>query len=764
MLIPLSGMVMIWKREKTESYITKAHLFLLAAGILMCMLSDAGYQRCERFVTDKPAACILEVMDLTGLKEDRAIYDCRLTEVNGEDVGRFPGTRVRLTIYNVNEEQREITDNIRFIDPVGRVVSSEIVLSRATGKRNPGGFDYNRYLRGKGIGLVAGTNSLKIQENGSRADGIKRKLLEKRWDYMDSLDMSEEMKGVVSGILFGDTSSIDEELYDDFKRNGTAHILAVSGLHVGILYRVLRKLLGKGDRGTAITVLILLCYGCVTLWAVPVTRAILMVIVSIIADRLERRYDLLCCLMAVAFVLALQHPYCIFQSGFQMSFLAVSSMSIIGERLSRKMDRRLAYILAVQIGTIPYIAYTYNYVSLLAMFINIPVVYILSLTVPIALTGFGLFMMLGSCLITERSVEGLISILVYINKFFGNISLFSPDVVSPSPFVVVFVYFLTFYICSETFEIWKNRRVSFRHIPVRIAAVICVLCSILSSEPFQNADIVMVDVGQGDAVHFRFDPGRRRIVGLLPVPFDRDVNVIIDGGGTEDYNIGKKTLKPYFLRNGVRKVDLAYATHLHTDHYKGLQELAKEDMVRELKTEGCTGDKLLIGPDTKAVLDGKVYRSGGITHSGATVESDSEDRIEIIYPDVQDPDTDDENRNSLIFKVYIKSVTVLITGDLGEEGERALVEKYRGTDVLDCDILKVCHHGSKYSSSPEFLKAVSPKIALIGVGRNNTYGHPAPETLERLKDCGAKVYRTDENGAVGIIIKGSRIEIDTMIE
>ena len=149
-------------------------------------------------------------------------------------------------------------------------------------------------------------------------------------------------------------------------------------------------------------------------------------------------------------------------------------------------------------------------------------------------------------------------------------------------------------------------------------------------------------------------------------------------------------------------------------------------------TTGKTGDVITFG-NASGNLFGKLFgstarfaaelhRSNMRTRLHGTNEPDGRnepDRIEIIWPDVRDPDTDDENKNSLIFKVYINGITVLITGDLGEEGEHDLVERYRGTGVLDCDVLKVCHHGSKYSSSAEFLEAVSPKVALIGVGKNN---------------------------------------------
>jgi competence protein ComEC len=136
--------------------------------------------------------------------------------------------------------------------------------------------------------------------------------------------------------------------------------------------------------------------------------------------------------------------------------------------------------------------------------------------------------------------------------------------------------------------------------------------------------------------------------------------------------------------------------------------------------------------------------------AGEAVRVSDRCRILLLWPLERDPTTDDENVNSLIFRVEINGYSVLVTGDLTEEGEQAMLEEYRGTSMLDCDVLKVAHHGSRYSSTTEFLEAVSPKIAVISVGRN-TYGHPTPEAIRRLKACGAKVYRTDRMGAVGIV-------------
>ena len=132
--------------------------------------------------------------------------------------------------------------------------------------------------------------------------------------------------------------------------------------------------------------------------------------------------------------------------------------------------------------------------------------------------------------------------------------------------------------------------------------------------------------------------------------------------------------------------------------------------------------------------------------------------IEILWPLEAETDSEDENYFSLIFKVREKNMTILVTGDITSEGEAALIDHYRGSNKLKCDILKVCHHGSRYSSSDEFLDAVDPQVAVIGVGKNN-YGHPSNEVIEKLSKKGIMVFRTDLNGAVGFIDRKGKLEV-----
>ncbi|MBR3786411.1 MAG: DNA internalization-related competence protein ComEC/Rec2 [Firmicutes bacterium] len=652
-------------------------------------------------------------------KGERAVTGVVLdTEQKEEETCRFTvdagGERILLTCYrNMENPWILIGETITFW--------GEVMLPPEPG--NPRTFDYRRYLLTRGIEYVCVTDDISVRQGRtSLYYRIKKGIIEKREAYLQALSVDKEAEGVLRGILFGDKSRMDEDTYDAFRKNGTAHVLAVSGLHVGMLYGIYRWLYTRWKKRilTAAFLAFLFLYGTAALWAVSVTRAVGLIVLVVLGRTADRRYDLLTALSAMALFSMVKNPYVVFGAGFQMSFLAVLSIVFLQRPFAKIIGEKWAVPLAVQAGLLPYMAYTFNYVSFTGILCNVPVIFLTSLLVPTGIAGFMVYLCFGRLLPgLSQMLEAVTSLMVWCNGLFEAEGMLSFDVISPPLWIVIIIYGMLFFCASEYFHIYYHRKAWQKMLGPVLLIIVCIFAGAWADwTSFDKAELVFVDVGQGDCLHLKTSEER---------------HILIDGGGKYGYNTGEKTLKPYLLKNRITEIDLAAATHLHLDHYAGLAELAACYPVKRMLTEGKAGQQVIL---------------------------EDRYRLEILWPREQNPDTDDENENSLIFMVHHNGLKTLVTGDITEEGEEMLLKAYRDTDKLQADILKIAHHGSPYSTSDAFLNAVQPKVAVISVGRNN-YGHPSEIVIEKLEQKGIMVFRTDLDGAVGIINRKGIISVCT---
>lgn len=601
------------------------------------------------------------------------------------------------------------------------IFRAEVELPAEAG--NPRTFDYRRYLLSRGIHYVCVIESFTVERSRpSVFYYIKSTILEKRETYMQKLAIEGLAEGLLRGLLFGDKSHMDETIYNDFRKNGTAHVLAVSGLHVGMLYGVYRWLYDRWKRRWLTTVFLcfLFVYGTAALWSVSVTRAIGLIVLVVLGKATCRRYDLLTALSVAALFSVIKNPYVIYGAGFHMSFLAVLSITFFQRPLAKHIGEKWAPALAVQVGMLPYMAYTFNYVSFVGILCNIPVIFLASILVPLGMAGFIGFLVLDMILPgLSQILSAVTKLMIWCNSLFSADGILSFDVVSPPLWLMILIYGLLFFCTSEYFHIYFSRKDWKKILSGFLVIAVLVWSGLVADRtPFDKADIVFVDVGQGDCLHLKAKD---------------NLNILIDGGGKSGYNTGEKTLKPYLLKNRIRNIDLAAATHLHLDHYAGLEELAACYPVEQMLTKG---------------------------KAGQIIKIDENCSLEILWPKKQNPDIEDENENSLIFMVHYNGVHTLVTGDITQEGEHMLLEAYKGSGKLQADILKIAHHGSPYSTCDAFLDAVKPKVAVISVGRNN-YGHPSEMVIEKLEKRGIIVFRTDLDGAVGIIHRKGKLSVCT---
>ena len=605
-------------------------------------------------------------------------------------------------------------------------------------RRNPRCFDYKVYLKSIDVYGIVSTYRIEETENyNSFLDRIAL-LKKKTSDYLKA-NLDDEAYSLVMGLTFADTSYMDEDLLEIFRKGGTAHTLAVSGLHIGCLYAFLGKLKRRKRSLSAdiIITFILFCYALMTGFSASVMRAVIMIILHIISNHLEMRYDFLCAGCISMITILLINPMQIYNGGFQMSFMAVFTLAVMLPVISDKIKGMTGTILTVQAGMIPYTAYVYNYVSLASFISNIPVMILAGFMIPLGIMLIPLSHIPAAGIIGVKILGIFCNLLIWCNRLTYMDGLLTFNAVSPSFLLLIIYYGFSAAFFSEWGQIYRKRRDFNKFIKVGVIIFVSAcLCAGVYSDGFGNDPIVFLDVGQGDCLHIH---SRK--------------DILVDGGGSPDYNVGENTLKPYLLKNGVSKIDIAFATHLHTDHYKGLCELSQSYRIDKLAV--FAGNK--VNEDTirkECKCQEIIYLK-----KGDVLTIDKNLRVIVLGPDGNTlSSSEDENDNSLVLNVIYKGVSILMTADIDSEGESHLAGD------VSCDILKAAHHGSKYSSSDSFLDKANPAMAVISVGKNN-YGHPSDEVIGKFSERKIPYFRTDNSGAIGIEVgRNGKIRVDKMIE
>ena len=652
------------------------------------------------------------------VKKDDEYFKLQLSDVSiiSDNGARSYKKKILVNVYSDIADYRTVLWDRVYI-------TGEVSIPKE--RSNPGTFDYRRYLKSIGIRCIITAENI---ENVKKAGGIAALLKSAKCRTADIFESAlGDDSAVVMGLLFGETSGIDEDIIETFRRGGTAHVLAVSGLHLGLLYSFLCRFKRKKRSIPAdiAIVLALSAYTALAGFTASVVRACLMIFIHIAGNHLNRRYDLISSTCVSMIIILAVNPMQIYSAGFQMSFLAVITLGIMIPLIQKKIKGILLPMIAVQTGMVPYTMYVFNYVSLTSVISNIPVYFIAAAMIPAGILVIA-FCWLPVIAKPAAMITGLfVKLLLWCNDFTYMGGVFTFDVASPSVIFLAVYYIFIFYMCSEAGQIALIRRNYKKIAAVFAAAVICGAgCSVYLSDGFEKTDMVFVDVGQGDCLHIK--AGGK--------------NLLIDGGGSFNYNVGKSTLKPYLLKNGVTKIDMAIATHLHTDHYQGLKELSQTYRIKKLgvyEANSVNENHLKKEFKTDEIL---YLAAGDVINMGRNVS------VEVLSPDRGNPlDEKDENKNSLVLRVNVKGSSVLMTGDIDEKGEKTLIAD---TDIK-ADILKIAHHGSRYSSCEKFIAVAAPKIAVIQVGKN-TYGHPSEEVIKRLENHKITVLRNDEQGAVGI--------------
>ena len=692
----------------------------------------------------------------------------------------------------------------------------------AEGASNPGAFDYRLYLRSAGIYSVMYAEACQIKA-ADCLPGLRFKIIHLASVFKENYEenirslIDDEPADLLFGILFGHDSFMDDDLKEAFQKNGTAHLLAASGLHVGFVYGLLHLLLGKpsGLRGNIPVIMALVVYAALAGFSASVVRAVFMITVHIVGRVRHRRYDFFNCTCFCLLALLAVRPENLFNSGFQLSFMAVMTLSLVLKRLEEPVpgicralgDRRsimvkpilsgAAGMLSLQLGMTPLSLYHFHYISLGALFLNAPAIALAGIIVPVGMLLIPLTWLGGPAAAFVCSMEEmLVRLLMALNDLTAGTPLSFRYAATPPAWVLMFYYICLFFLCSESGKKWLARRKRLKGPGCRgcggagPAAIFAGMVLVISltwgfclTGDYARADLVFVDVGQGDCAHLKagsadilFDTGGKESFDSGTSDTGNDSSGTASGGGSAraadpvlgradpDDPVASDILIPYLLGHGISHLDAVVLSHLHQDHCGALIGLAEaveikhlilpavymsqaEEISREsgIPAENLifagAGDVIKVGD---AVLEVLTPPAGTAAEYAALLENSS-----------------DENDLSMVVRAEYRGKSVIFTGDIDSEYETELVNIYgNAASLLDCDILKAAHHGSRFSSCDSFLQAVSPEIAVIQVG-TNYYGHPTEEAMARIRNSGSLLYRNDLQGAVMLSLKG-RIRCFTM--
>lgn len=615
---------------------------------------------------------------------------------------------------------------------------------------NEGEFDRARFYRSQGIDFSVKADDIKTSA-GKHAWYYHR--LEKLRDTLSASLLSvtdETTAGVLSSMLLGDKSYLDDEIKDLYQVSGISHILAISGLHISIVgmafYKLLRKRRVSYTAAFICSGALILSYAVMTGNAVSTRRAVGMFILTMLAAALGRCADMLNSLGIMVIYLLWDNPMVLGYAGFVFSASAILAIGIVTPVMSMPKGEKFWASVSIQLPMLPVVAMNYYELPLFAVFVNLvvipalPVIFISGLLASVAgcvgvMPGKVLVFPAFAVLKLYELLCGLVMKLPGASVITG-----APDGYRIFLFYAVMSGFLVaFSLKKRALERGLKEK---RPILYSVQRAVCtaVLLAILLVKPKTAAQLDILDVGQGDGIFYRFESG---------------TCIFIDGGSLDRKQLGENVILPFLKYNGVQGISYWFVSHADSDHISGLSEVIDSGytiehiVVAEAAAKEEAMDELLFkakeaGIDICFMSKGDSIEINDASGSRDTANEET-DVIMCLYPGTADT-ASDRNDMCLVLKLTDGAFSGIFGGDISAEVEKELVAGY-GKE-LSVDFYKANHHGSKYSGSAEWIEALSPRWAAVSCAAENRYGHPADEAMERLTDVKCRIFYTMQSGQI----------------
>jgi len=693
--------------------------------------------------------------------------------------------------------------------------------------RDAGAFDRREYLAGQNIHLLATLRASSLLERISESPATMgtrlarlRALLRERLDAL--YPNAPQTAGILRAMLLGDRSFVDRAESTDFQKTGVFHVLVVAGLHVGalafFLYWLGSKLRLPRTLATVLLLAALFAYIAVVEQRAPVLRAGLMTGIVVLAGFFYRRLEILNSAAIAALILLLAKPAELFDTSFQLSFLAIgciagvavpwmerqvqpfigalhgwrdvtrdgaftarqaqfrldlravaagmtSRLSARGAKLAQDFGVKglgwalrggemIALSVVLQFGMLPLMARDFHRVTLMGPLANLFAVPLTGVIVPLGFfTLGGAVMAPPVARVLAVPLGWLVALQGHVVGWFAGFAHGSYRIPGPPVWVTVF-----FFVCGIGLAAGLRTGAGFGRRWKWIAAAGLLSASlVIATYPFPAAvergslEVDVLDVAQGDSI-------------LVISP--RGSTLLIDGGGrfagfrgreeVPGPDPGEEAVSAFLWSRGIQKIDAVALTHAHQDHIGGLAAVLENFRVGRLwigrETETPALAQLKKIADGRRILIEHELRGQSFMWDGV--------QVDFLWPQISPEEIAPgaKNNDSLVVRLQYKERSVLLPGDAEKQAEYAMLSETEA-EKLHADVLKVGHHGSKNSTMPEFLESVRPEIAIISAGEQNPYGHPSAELLERLRGSGARILRTDEEGAVRVVTDGHSLRV-----
>lgn len=599
--------------------------------------------------------------------------------------------------------------------------------------RNPGQFDYQHYLATKNISYQIVVDDL--SEISCTGTSFFNRFFTLRYHLIEqgSGKMSEYTQSWINALVLGDKSLIDENIIELFQNWGLSHLLAISGLHIGIVtalvYFMLIKLnLLTKEKTELVMLLFLPMYAILAGGEPSVLRASMMVILFIISARMKMRADALDSISIVFLLLVIYDSFIIYHVGFQFSFIVTLGIILSRKWLSSVHSSAFQVLIISfisQMIILPFQLQYFGYLQPLSILLNLLIVPYFSVFVIPYVFLLLLFSFLPRFLLRvfdELFImihQGVIQSIEWTDKLFHT-----PLLLTDLPLWFFIMYYTLLIAALILLEKKHLKRAFFC-----FTAVIFLLAGYAAQPYFSpKGYVTMLDIGQGDA--FIIELPKRQAVFMI------DAGARFSFEDMEPTNsVYKQIIKPYLYSRGIQQIDALFITHEDIDHMGSVEFMIQDRMIANIFVSEFY-------PRTDRVIE-MAQKSGVPVYSltgGESLHIKGQE-FNILGPM---KDKQSANENSLVMQTKIGERNWLFTGDMGKEEEKELLKNFE----LDIDVLKVAHHGSRTSTGLEFIKALQPDIALISAGKNNAYGHPAQEVVADLESEEVNILRTDVYGAV----------------